>query len=157
MVTAQKVSLKRHCWHFPAEARSHPVTTCMGPSCRSDHVRRKSCGMVQRHLERHGSKLKSRGYAGVGPCFHLPGFHFGTGIFSHSHKVPFICELPYQVQSTPKRDGYLDLAFWSLVQTGAHLRAQNPSFIQRGTFPRIPKLRRAAGSNSMHRAISERV
>ena len=24
-----------------------------------------------------GSKLNSRGYAGFGPCFHLPGFHFG--------------------------------------------------------------------------------
>ena len=26
-----------------------------------------------------GSKLNRRGYAGVGPCFHLPGFHFGAG------------------------------------------------------------------------------
>ena len=26
-----------------------------------------------------------RGYAGFGPCFHLPGFHFGTGFLSHSH------------------------------------------------------------------------
>ena len=32
-----------------------------------------------------GSKLYRRGYAGVGPCFHLPGFHFGTGFLSHSH------------------------------------------------------------------------
>ena len=24
------------------------------------------------------------GYAGVGPCFHLPGFHFATGFLSHS-------------------------------------------------------------------------
>ena len=24
-----------------------------------------------------GSKLHRRGYAGVGPCFHLPGFHSG--------------------------------------------------------------------------------
>ena len=26
-----------------------------------------------------GSKFNRRGYAGVGPCFHLPEFHFGTG------------------------------------------------------------------------------
>ena len=36
-----------------------------------------------------GSKLKTRGYAGFGPCFHLPGFHFGTGFlsqpFEHSY------------------------------------------------------------------------
>ena len=30
-------------------------------------------------------KNSQRGYAGVGPCFHLPGFHFGTGFLSHSH------------------------------------------------------------------------
>ena len=28
-----------------------------------------------------GSKLNRRGYAGFGPRFHLPGFHFGTGLF----------------------------------------------------------------------------
>ena len=32
-----------------------------------------------------GSKLNSGDYAGFGPCFHLPGFHFGTGFLSHSH------------------------------------------------------------------------
>ena len=26
-----------------------------------------------------GSNLHRRGYAGFGPCFHLPGFHFGSG------------------------------------------------------------------------------
>ena len=31
------------------------------------------------HLDGCGSKLTRRGYAGFGPCFHLPGFHFGTG------------------------------------------------------------------------------
>ena len=31
-----------------------------------------------------GSKLNRRGYAGFGPCFHLPGFHFGRGFLSHS-------------------------------------------------------------------------
>ena len=37
-----------------------------------------------------GSKLTRRGYAGFGPCFHLPGFHFGTGFLSHGHaaRVP---------------------------------------------------------------------
>ena len=30
-----------------------------------------------------GSKLNRRGYAGFGPCFHLPGFHVGTGFLSH--------------------------------------------------------------------------
>ena len=31
-------------------------------------------------------KIKQEGQtAGVGPCFHLPGFHFGTGFLSHSH------------------------------------------------------------------------
>ena len=33
-----------------------------------------------------GSKLNRRGYySGFGPCFHLPGFHFGTGFLSHGH------------------------------------------------------------------------
>ena len=32
-----------------------------------------------------GSKLNRRGYAGIGPCFHLPGFRFGTGFLSPSH------------------------------------------------------------------------
>ena len=38
-----------------------------------------------------GSRLNRRGYAGFGPCFHLPGFHFGTGCLSHSHSwwAPF--------------------------------------------------------------------
>ena len=29
-------------------------------------------------------KIKQGGYAGFGPCFHLPGFQFGTGLLSHS-------------------------------------------------------------------------
>ena len=30
-------------------------------------------------------KIKQEGQtAGFGPCFHLPGFHFGTGFVSHS-------------------------------------------------------------------------
>ena len=33
---------------------------------------------------RCGSKLNRRGYAGFGPHFHLPGFHFGTEFLSHS-------------------------------------------------------------------------
>ena len=32
-----------------------------------------------------GSKFTRRSYAGFGPCFHFPGFHFGTGFLSHSH------------------------------------------------------------------------
>ena len=32
-----------------------------------------------------GSKLNWRGYAGFGPCFHLPRFHFGTVVLSHRH------------------------------------------------------------------------
>ena len=36
-----------------------------------------------------GSKLTRRGYAGFGPCFHLPGFHCGTGFLSHSHILYF--------------------------------------------------------------------
>ena len=35
-----------------------------------------------------GSKLNRRGYAGCGPCFYLPGFHFGTGFLSHSRMPP---------------------------------------------------------------------
>ena len=34
-----------------------------------------------------GSKLKKRGYVGVGPCFHLPKCHFGTVFLSHGHLV----------------------------------------------------------------------
>ena len=28
-----------------------------------------------------GSQLNRRGYAGSGPCFHLPRFHFGIPVF----------------------------------------------------------------------------
>ena len=35
-----------------------------------------------------GSKLDRKGYAGFGPCFHLPGQHFGAGFWSHSHLGP---------------------------------------------------------------------
>ena len=33
----------------------------------------------------HGSKLNHQGTAGVGPCFHLPGFHFRYIFLTHSH------------------------------------------------------------------------
>ena len=34
-------------------------------------------------------KMKQAGQtAGFGPCFHLPGFHFGNGFLSHSHLFP---------------------------------------------------------------------
>ena len=39
----------------------------------------------------HGSKLNHQGTAGVSPCFHLPGFHFGVALFlirGHSEKHP---------------------------------------------------------------------
>ena len=47
---------------------------------------RKSRSLVRSFgdLGGRGSKLNRRGYAGVGPCFHVPGFHFGTGFLSHS-------------------------------------------------------------------------
>ena len=34
-----------------------------------------------------GSKFNRRVYAGFGPCFHLPEFHFGTGFLSHTHMI----------------------------------------------------------------------
>ena len=40
---------------------------------------------------RCGSKFNRRGYAGFGPRFHLPGFHFGTGFLSHSQMVSHLC------------------------------------------------------------------
>ena len=46
-----------------------------------------------------GSKLNRRGYAGFGPCFHLPGFHFGTGFLSHSHIGPS-CPLSLQKEGS---------------------------------------------------------
>ena len=30
-------------------------------------------------------KINQEGYAGFGPCFHLPGIHFGTGFLIHTH------------------------------------------------------------------------
>ena len=37
-------------------------------------------------------KIKQEGQtAGFGPCFHLPGFHFGTGFWSHSHVGTSTC------------------------------------------------------------------
>ena len=47
-----------------------------------------------------GSKLNRRGYAGFGPWFHLPGFHFGIPVFwSHSHINFFgpVLPVPYTV------------------------------------------------------------
>ena len=35
-----------------------------------------------------GSKVISWGNAGFCPCFHLPGFHLGTGFLSHSQLCP---------------------------------------------------------------------
>ena len=33
------------------------------------------------HTGGRGSKLNRGGYAGFGPCFHLPGFHLGYRFF----------------------------------------------------------------------------
>ena len=33
----------------------------------------------------YGSKLNHQGTAGLSPCFHLPGFHFGYLFLTHSH------------------------------------------------------------------------
>ena len=35
-------------------------------------------------------KIKWGQTAGFGPCFHLPGFDFGTGFLSHSHIYTYI-------------------------------------------------------------------
>ena len=55
----------------PMSCRGNMISACCSSSVPS------TCGC--------GSKLNRRGYAGFGPCFHLPGFHFGTGFLSHSH------------------------------------------------------------------------
>ena len=36
-------------------------------------------------LNRYGSKLNQQGTAGFGPCFRLPGFHFGYICLTHRH------------------------------------------------------------------------
>ena len=51
------------------------------------------------HPYGYGSKLKSRGYAGFGPCFHFPGFHFGIGFLSHTH---LLCRVAHDLLSGPK-------------------------------------------------------
>ena len=56
-----------------------PQTTC--PTLPIDSV--ESCPLW--YLFGCGSKINRRGYAGFGPCFHLPGFHFGAGFLSHGH------------------------------------------------------------------------
>ena len=38
----------------------------------------------KRRPKGYESKFNHQGTAGVSPCFHLPGFHFGTGSWSHS-------------------------------------------------------------------------
>ena len=38
---------------------------------------RSACAEQPRWQSGCGSKLNRRGYADSGPCFHLPGFHFG--------------------------------------------------------------------------------
>ena len=55
----------RHCWVDSCSSLLVPGCGCDSFGC--------------------GSKLNRRGYADFGPCFHFPGFHFGTGFWSHSH------------------------------------------------------------------------
>ena len=59
-----------------------------------------------------GSKLIRRGYAGFGPRFHLPGFHFGTGVLSHSHIASCThCSTPPS-KATPEI--FQESKFWGL-------------------------------------------
>ena len=55
-----------------------------------------------------GLKLHSRGYAGVGPCFHLPGFLFGTVFWSPSYM-----ELFHLTLGTLKRTTQIGLLVFS--------------------------------------------
>ena len=61
-----------------------------------------------------GLKLNRRRYAGFGPCFHLPGFHFDTGFLSHSH-IGVLAFLPKALEYSFK----LELLEGSQVSLGA--------------------------------------
>ena len=86
---SQRVRLKRN----PQPGKRSPTRRFSGRLARAEQC---SSGLemgykkgLQTVLSRHtsgcGSKLNRRGYAGFGACFHFPGFHFGTGLLSHSH------------------------------------------------------------------------
>ena len=72
----------------PAEEplRRRPELGLRGPQLRSERHQAVeiSVGKPQRSegANGYGSKLQSRNWtAGVGPCFHFPGFHFGCRFF----------------------------------------------------------------------------
>ena len=65
------------------------------------------------------SKLSRRGYAGFGPCFHLPGVPFGTGFLSHSHISSALASFS-RCQEGLRRPGRAG------SQPHASLGAQNP-------------------------------
>ena len=71
-----------------------------------------------------GSKLNSRGYAGVGPCFHLPGFHFGTGFWSHSQitKPTVLLRQTRLICSTKTNHSCLPFGQGQIIVSSQHLR-----------------------------------
>ena len=100
---------KRTLGPFLAMFGSLPASIQLGEGTRgrAPSARRSACGRLQQYycylvaqtqarrnvlrLRRvffsgsgSGSKLTSQGCAGFGLCFHLPGFHFGTGFLSHT-------------------------------------------------------------------------
>ena len=84
--------LKRH-WNVnPSVFGSDPgllrsIRPIFFRGCRLQHLGCGSHREVGSDSDGCGSKLNRRGYAGFGPCFHLPGFHFGTGFLSHRQIV----------------------------------------------------------------------
>ena len=71
-------------------AASRPSPTAPGMAGSSSGYRARDVGRGEEFgvpMIWCGSKLNRRGYAGFGPCFHLPGFHFGTGLLSRSHMM----------------------------------------------------------------------
>ena len=91
-----------------------------------------------------GSKLNRRGYAGFGPCFHLPGFHFGTGFLSHSHFTILLPRTPWWFFRQTTALG--NPGYWHLLLSGAILlqvvsQVWHPSprvwQVQRGCVPSV--------------------
>ena len=74
-------------------------------------VERRQCGQVVSRPNGSGSNLNRRGYAGLGPCFHSPGFHVDTGL-SHSQTgsggvflLPFVRKRPAPSKGNPSLRG----------------------------------------------------
>ena len=65
----------------------------MFPDGESDPIRSAFRSFQKQNMSSSGwiwvwLKMNQEGQtAGSGPCFHLPGFHFGTGFLSHSHMI----------------------------------------------------------------------